>query len=283
MEPKLPFAIVLGTVQDGGYPHIGCVCAHCMAAVADPARQRRVACLGLVTKEGMVLIDATPDLPAQQRVLAKAADRTADEPPRAVLLTHLHAGHILGLPMFGREGWAGTRTPVWATEASLKFLESQEPFASLFREGHLVSRVLHLGWDASLDDLVIQAVPVPHRSERGDTVAYRIEGPERSLFYAPDLDALVPEVIAQVRAADVAVLDGTFFRRRELLRDDAELVPHPPISDSMSALAHIETRIRFTHMNHTNPVLDPQSRERRAVEALGMRIADEGEIIPLAE
>ncbi len=283
MEPKPPFAVVLGTVQDGGYPHLGCVCASCMAAVADPRRRRRVACLGLVTREGTALIDVTADLPAQQRELARAADRTADEPLRAILLTHLHAGHILGLPLFGREGWALTRTPLWATEASLRFLESNEPYASLFREAHLVSRVLHLGWDASLDDLVIQAIPVPHRGTWGDTVAYRIEGPEYSLFYAPDLDVLGPDVIAQVRAADVALLDGTFFRRRELARPDAEHVPHPPIADSMSVLAHLDTRIRFIHMNHTNPVLDPTSRERQAVEALGMRIAEEGEIIPLAE
>jgi pyrroloquinoline quinone biosynthesis protein B len=142
---------------------------------------------------------------------------------------------------------------------------------------------MHLGWDFSLDDLVVQAIPVPHRSEAGDTVAYRIEGPERSIFYAPDLDALVPEVISQIRAADVAFLDGTFFHKRELHREDAETVPHPAIADTMSAVAHLDTKIHFIHMNHTNPVLDPDSRERKAVEALGMRIAKEGDVISLAE
>jgi pyrroloquinoline quinone biosynthesis protein B len=254
-----------------------------MAAIADPARARRVASLGLVTRDGFAILDATPDFSAQLRALAHAADRTADEPPRAILITHVHAGHILGLPLFGREGWSGTRTPVWATEACLKFLEQNEPFARLFREGHLVTRPLHLGWDSSLDDIVVQAIPVPHRSEAGDTVAYRIEGPTRSIFYAPDLDALVPEVISQIRAADVALLDGTFFRRRELERGDADAVPHPPIADTMSQVAQLDTKIHFIHMNHTNPVLDPESRERKAVEALGMRIAQEGEIIPLGE
>jgi pyrroloquinoline quinone biosynthesis protein B len=254
-----------------------------MSAVSDPSRARRVACLGLVTRDGFAILDATPDFAAQLRALAHAADRTADEAPRAILLTHVHAGHILGLPLLGREGWAGTHTPVWATEACLQFLEKNEPFARLFREGHVVSRVMHLGWDCSLDDLVVQAIPVPHRNESGDTVAYRIEGPGRSLFYAPDLDALVPEVISQIRAADVALLDGTFFRRRELGRIDAEIVPHPAIADTMSAVAHLDTKIHFIHMNHTNPVLDPESRARKAVEALGMRIASEGDVIPLGE
>ena len=283
MTPEPPFAVVLGSAQDGGSPHLGCVCPRCLAAVRDPSRARRVASLGLVTREGVAMIDAGPDFPAQHRLLAKAADRTADEIPRAILLTHVHAGHILGLPLLGREGWAGTRTPLYATERCLQFLEKNEPFGRLFREGHLAPRVVHLGWDFSLDDLVIQAIPVPHRAEAGDTVGYRIEGPERSLFYAPDFDALVPEVVAQIRSADIAVIDGTFFRRREIDREDAELVPHPPIADTMSVVAHLDTRIYFTHLNHTNPALDPESRERRAVEALGMRIAAEGEIIPLGE
>lgn len=278
-----PYAVVLGTVQDGGFPHVGCACTACVTEASAPASPpRRVACLGLVTSQGVALVDATPDLAAQQRELARVAGVPANRALRAILLTHLHAGHILGLPLLGREGWANTGTPVWATEACLGFLEQHEPFAHLFRDRHLVPRVLHLGWDASLDDLVIQAVPVPHRSESGDTVAYRIEGPGRSLFYAPDVDSIVPEVVAQVRAADVAILDGTFFRRRELLRDDSEFVPHPAIADTMSVVSRLATKVLFTHLNHTNPALDAASRERQAVEALGMRIAREGDVFDLA-
>jgi len=283
LSPVPPYAIVLGTAQDGGFPHVGCACAACEAAAADPRRARRVACLGLVTSRGTAIIDAGPDFPRQARDLARAAGRPADEPLRAVLLTHLHAGHVAGLPLLGREGWASTATPLWATETSLAFLERHEPFARLLREGHLVPRVLHLGWDTSLDDLVVQPIPVPHRSEAGDTVAYRIEGPESSLFYAPDLDSLIPEVLEQIRAADTAVIDGTFFRKHELRRDDANAVPHPAIADTMSAVSRLDTPILFTHLNHTNPALDPESRERRAIEALGMRVAAEGEILPLGE
>jgi pyrroloquinoline quinone biosynthesis protein B len=281
VAPVRPFAVILGTVQDGGFPHVGCACAACEAAAADPARVRRVACLGLVTRDGTALVDAGPDFAAQVRALAAAAGTSAAEPLRAILLTHLHAGHILGLPRLGREGWAATGTPVWATEACLTFLERNEPFARLFREGHLVSRTLPLGWDTSLDDLVVQPIPVPHRAEAGDTVAFRIEGPERSLFYAPDLDVIVPEVLEQIRAADVAVLDGTFFRKHELRRDDAAAVPHPAIADTMNAVSRIDTKIVFTHLNHTNPALEPGSRERRAIEALGMRVAEEGAVIEL--
>jgi pyrroloquinoline quinone biosynthesis protein B len=282
MAPIAPYAVILGTVQDGGFPHVGCTCPACEKAARHPETVRRVACLGLVTSKGIALIDATPDFPGQVRDLSRIASRPGDEPPRAVLVTHLHAGHILGLPLMGREGWAGTGTPVWATEACLGFLERNEPFARLFQDGHLTARVLHLGWDTTLDDLVVQPIPVHHRAEAGDTVAYRIEGPGRSIFYAPDLDSIAPEVLAQIRSADLAILDGTFFRRRELRRDDANAVPHPAIADTMSAVSRVDAKIVFTHLNHTNPALDPSSRENQAVEALGMRIAREGEIIELA-
>jgi pyrroloquinoline quinone biosynthesis protein B len=238
--------------------------------------------LGLVSGDGLALVDATPDISQQLRQFARTAGHEPDEPLRAVLLTHLHAGHILGLPLLGREGWAKTRTEVWASEACLDFLEGHEPFARLFGEGHLIPHRLNLGWDTRLGELMIQPVPVPHRSEIGDTLAFRIEGPARTLFYAPDLDALVPEVISQIRAADVALLDGTFFRPGELNRGDAGTVPHPAITEVITVAQDLDTRIEFIHMNHTNPVLDPNSRERKAVEAVGMRITREGDVIELA-
>jgi pyrroloquinoline quinone biosynthesis protein B len=282
MPPVPPYAVILGTAQDGGFPHVGCACSACEGAIRDPTRARRVACLGLVTSKGLALVDATPDFPKQVRELALLAGRPADEPLRAILLTHLHVGHVLGLTFLGREGWAGTETPVWATEACHSALGSNGFFGRLFDERHLVARTLHLGWDTNLDDLVIQPIPVHHRSELGDTVAYRIEGAAHSLFYAPDLDSVTAEVIGQVRAADLAILDGTFFRKRELQRPDAPIVAHPAIADTMSALSRLDTKVVFTHLNHTNPTLDVESREHKAVEALGMRIAREGEVIELA-
>lgn len=279
---RTPYVVVLGTAQDGGYPHVGCDCDHCRAAMADPTLTRRVASVGLVTSQGIAIVDATPDFAVQWRELAKTASVSPQTPLAALFLTHLHVGHILGLPLLGKEGRSGTKTPVWTTEANLTALREMPLFASLFADAHLTERPFTLGWETNLGDLVVQAVPVPHRSERGDTVAFRFEGLESSLFYAPDVDLLSPEVVAHVRAADVALIDGTFFRKTELERPDAAQIPHPSIADSMSQLAQIDTRAVFTHLNHTNPAVLPNSREHQAVQALGMRIAREGEIFELS-
>ena len=88
---------VLGTAQDGGFPHAGCGCASCDGARKDPARARRVSCIGVVGESGKCLmVDATPDFAEQQAALAAAAGR---EPPHvdALILTHAHIGHYLGL------------------------------------------------------------------------------------------------------------------------------------------------------------------------------------------
>ena len=64
---------MLGTAQDGGFPHAGCRCDRCSAARDDPTRSRRVACLGLVDGAGRsFLVDATPDLPSQVEDLPKS-------------------------------------------------------------------------------------------------------------------------------------------------------------------------------------------------------------------
>jgi len=40
-------------------------------------------------------------------------------------------------------------------------------------------------------------------------------------------------------------------------------------------------KIRFIHLNHTNPTLDPDGDARSEVERRGFRVADEGEQLPL--
>jgi hypothetical protein len=54
-------------------------------------------------------------------------------------------------------------------------------------------------------------------------------------------------------------------------------VPHPLVSDTVARLAGLGARVRFIHLNHTNPLLD----DPKSLEALGFRVAFEGERIPL--
>jgi len=57
-------------------------------------------------------------------------------------------------------------------------------------------------------------------------------------------------------------------------------IPHPFIEETI-ARQHLQSedlrRVRFIHLNHTNPALQAGSEARKAIEAAGMRVAEEGE------
>ena len=60
-------AILLGIAQDAGVPQLGCACARCLAAHADPTLVRHAVSLGLIHRASgrTWLVDATPDIRPQ--------------------------------------------------------------------------------------------------------------------------------------------------------------------------------------------------------------------------
>ena len=67
--------------------------------------------------------------------------------------------------------------------------------------------------------------------------------------------------------------------RLGLSRSVAKDMAHVPISGetgSLQKLSKLPGRKIYTHINNTNPILDPDSAERRAVESAGWEIAYDG-------
>ena len=252
---------VLGIAQDGGVPHLGCSCAHCSTF------SHRVASL-LIRGSRTFLVDATPDITLQIR------DRRID----GVFLTHLHIGHYTGLLQFGREVASTRHLPVYRTAPVAEFIRSNRPFSHLVDRGNVVLMEMEPDVPLDMGDWRITPFLVPHRNEDGDTVGFEVEG-ERSLCYIPDIDRLTPEVIDRLTSADVVLLDATFYDDREIGRQGE--VPHPPVSKTVVVFGRPSNEFYLTHLNHTNPLLDPGSEERRKVEVEGYRVATEGQVITL--
>lgn len=272
----MPRLVVLGSGQDAGVPQLG----------GPPGRgpARTASSLAVLTADGALLFDASPDVRYQQAGLyqfPEYADR-AGNVFDAVFLTHAHMGHYAGLIHFGKEAHGSRALPTYGSNRMLQFLTRNEPWATLLREDHLAFEVTTDGSIVDpIEGLSVGAVAVPHRPELSDNFGYIIRSAEgSSVLYLPDLDRwadwpAAPEVIA---AVDVALIDGTFFSPGDDTGPNIEEIPHPPIEDTMARFGDLaaDTHVVFTHLNHSNPAADPRSDEARRVVSRGFAIAFDG-------
>jgi pyrroloquinoline quinone biosynthesis protein B len=251
-------AILLGVAQDAGVPQAGCYCIHCRQARRTPVRRQFAACLGLVDRatRRSWLIDATPDFKEQLHLLHQFAPNCT---LAGILLTHLHMGHYTGLVYLGPEAMNAQEISLYVTELAATFLHENAPWSHLVAGGHLRPRKLTPNAELALTPtLQLLPLPVPHRSEFSDAVAFVIHGPARRLFYCPDIDTwdTWPHNLRNfVASVDVALLDATFYSPDELPGRDLSKIPHPLATDTAARLAGVECEVRLFHLNHSNPLL----------------------------
>ena len=64
---------ILGTAQDGGYPHVGCTKDCCLSAWNNPSIRRMVSSIALIDENNkkIWIVDVTPDIKSQLYVLKK--------------------------------------------------------------------------------------------------------------------------------------------------------------------------------------------------------------------
>ena len=269
-ESRAPFALVLGIAQDGGYPQAGCNRPDCEKAWRDPKLRKLVASLAIVdpaTRERWI-IDATPDFPEQLRKL----DEIAPGPLPGILITHAHIGHYLGLAHLGREVLGARAVKVYAMPRMSAFLRNNGPWDQLIRLGNIELVALEDGRELRLNErIAVTPLQVPHRDEYSETAGFIVRGPGKAVLWLPDIDkwekwpASLESVLERV---DVAYVDGTFYSAGELPGRDMSEIPHPLMVETLARLARspLKAKIRFIHLNQSNPALGDKSLAPVAVE-----------------
>jgi pyrroloquinoline quinone biosynthesis protein B len=288
-QPPGPTVRFLGSAQDGGFPHAACLCERCEAAISSPTSARNVASLALLDGERSYLIDATPDIREQLRMLrdrSTVQGRVNRQPLDGIFLTHAHLGHYTGLAFFGFEAIHAQAIPLFASEAMLKFLQGNGPWSQLFDLENLKAMRLSPASSIQLSEsLNVTAIKVPHRDEFADTVGFLIAGPTKRLFYVPDTDGWDAwdepiESWLEQHSVDILVADGTFFSLDELPGRDVSSIGHPLIEDSMERLSGLveagSVEVYFTHFNHSNPLLNADGETARRITAAGFKLIEDG-------
>lgn len=260
--------MVLGSAQDGGLPQVGASHGYDEAARRGVLAERTASSVAVVGEEATLLLDASPDI--RRQLAALEAARSAAPPVREVALTHGHMGHYAGLLHFGKEAAAGGVT-LYVTPSMKRFLAANEPWASL---GDFVDVVAVAGPVKTQSGFTLRFIEVPHRAEHTDAVAISVDG---RLLYLPDIDSWDEWPDAEEVIADhaMALVDATFFDDGEVPGRDMSTFPHPRVVDTIERFAHLTdtTRIVLTHLNHTNPLVDPHSPQHQAVLAAGFEVA----------
>jgi len=275
-----PFVVVLGTLQDGGSPHMGCEKECCK----NPDASRKVVSLGLIdpVSNKKFLLEASPDFVAQTRMLKAFLPSSANTLPDGIFLTHAHMGHYAGLMFLGREAMNSKAVPVYAMPKMKSFLENNGPWSQLVTLNNIQINPLSEGkWEKISPSLRVKPILVPHRDEFSETVGFIIEGPHKKLLFIPDIDKWEKwrtDIVSLVKEVDHALIDGTFFSAAEVGNRNIAEIPHPLVEESMklfdSMPAKEKEKIIFIHFNHTNPLLNEQSEEARLLKSKGFRIAE---------
>jgi pyrroloquinoline quinone biosynthesis protein B len=301
---------VLGSAAGGGFPQWNCVCANCSALRLGTlkARARTQAQVAVSPDPSKwFLLNASPDLRQQINATPELAPRSAvfGSPVTSILLTSADVDSVMGL-LHLREFQplhifstvsvrrilteenslfrvlSRSNPPVrWEPMPLDRLMPLVPPSAPGKKDGLFYKAVSLVG---SFPDYVSDALRNNLSADEA-VIGIQLIHKEKRLFYAPSLPGVGEDWRRSAEESDLALLDGTFWKDDELIaakrsRKTAREIGHLPLWGDRGLLRQPfrpgKTRRVLIHLNNTNPVLNEDSGEHRAVREAGWEIAYDG-------
>lgn len=233
MPPDCLELLFLGTGTSAGIPMIGCHCEVCRST--DPRDRRTRPSVVISYGATRVLVDTTPELRLQ--CVANGVDDID-----AVVFTHAHADHIMGLDDVRRfNALKGGPIDVWADERTHQALSAcfgyafrePDPAQKVFRP-HLARRKI----DGPFEIGGVEWTPIPLLHGDMPVLGFRVGG----LAYCTDVSQIPESSFELLGGLDVLVLDALQWKRH---------VTHFSVEQALEAAARIGARQTwFTHIAH---------------------------------
>jgi pyrroloquinoline quinone biosynthesis protein B len=294
---------VLGAGAGGGFPQWNCNCANCQGLRNGTlnGRARTQSSIAISTdNRNWLLFNTSPDIRAQLEAFPDIQPKHGirDTGIKAIVLIDSQIDHTTGMLML-REG---KPLEVYCTDMVRQDLTSGFPLFTMLKDYCTVNH--HpIACDETpftipgIDDIRLYAHALkskappysPHRHDphEGDNIGVIVEqiSTGKTLYYAPGLGEIEPQVYAAMQRVDCLMVDGTFWTDDEMVQQTishkhAREIGHLPQSGTGGMIEVLngidKARKILIHINNTNPILDEDSPQRNTLEQNGIEVAYDG-------
>lgn len=215
----------LGTAANGGIPQIDCHCQNC--SNFNGGKRSRSSILIRINNR-KIIIDCGPDFRQQ---LLKQNLRLMDID--AIVLTHLHWDHCLGL--LELTSGKPLEVPIVVPSILMKNLRDHQLFGFIFKSKFAK-------FQNKIQGTRVEFIEVPH-DPNFPAFAVKLKIDTKNIIITPDISSITKKLNREMKKASLVVFDGTFLKENKH--------GHISIKESASILSMLGKKVIFTHINHS--------------------------------